>query len=239
MNEELSYAEMLEIPVETVTVKKKEKRRRAQSDDLGDRLVEQVNDRMETSDPAYAESRTIERQAKPRADKKYRRIIVGEFIAVCALCAVIFLTNLFLADSAINTFVRGLFRGNASTADTRTHADFQLSPVVNEYVDADVAVSSTGVVTFTAACSVYAPCAGTVKSVTGNAETGYSMEIKHSDTFSTLMSGLDEVYVTVGETVRTNIPIARTDGEGAVRVMFYEGDVLLSNVSAENGLSWS
>ena len=46
MNEELDYAEMLEIPVETVTVKRKERKKRANETELSDRLVEQVNDRM-------------------------------------------------------------------------------------------------------------------------------------------------------------------------------------------------
>ena len=47
MNEELDYAEMLEIPVETVTVKRKEKKRRTKEPDLQEQLVEQVNDRLE------------------------------------------------------------------------------------------------------------------------------------------------------------------------------------------------
>ena len=34
MNEELDYAEMLEIPVETVTVRRKEKKKRVKEPDL-------------------------------------------------------------------------------------------------------------------------------------------------------------------------------------------------------------
>ena len=61
MNEELDYAEMLEIPVETVTVKRTEKKRRTKEPDLQEQLVEQVNDRLEEvpaeeDDPLYAES---------------------------------------------------------------------------------------------------------------------------------------------------------------------------------------
>lgn len=58
MNEELSYAEMLEIPVETVTVNRKEKKRRAK-EDLAEQVVETVNDRVESDDPAYAQSLPI------------------------------------------------------------------------------------------------------------------------------------------------------------------------------------
>ena len=142
MNEELNYAEMLEIPVETVTVNHKERRKRAKEEDLSEKVVETVNDRVE-KDPAYAESTPVEREIKPvdpRA-KRTRKIILGEFIAVCALCATIFLTNIFMTNSAINTFVRDLFQGTASTADTRTYSDFALSPVVNEYTDVEIAVS--------------------------------------------------------------------------------------------------
>ena len=164
MNEELDYAEMLEIPVETVTVKRKERKKRANETELSDRLVEQVNDRMEeaeaTDDPAYAESTMIERDPTVTKPKKHwtKFVLWGEFAAVCALCLTIFLTNIFLTNSAINTFVRGLFQGNASTADNRVYSDFKLSPVVSDSVETEIAVSETGVLSFTAKCSVYAPC---------------------------------------------------------------------------------
>ena len=235
MNEELSYAEMLEIPVETVTVNRREKKRRAK-EDIAEQVVDTVNDRVETADPAYAESRPIEREAVPdRRAKRARRILWGEFAAACALCATIFLTNIFMTDSAINTFVRGLWNGTADTADTRTYADFTLSPVVNQFSDVELAVSDTGVLSFTAACSVYAPCEGEVVAVNGDAETGYTVELRHSDLFSTVMSGLTDVYFAEGETVRSNVPLAYTDGTHPVRVTFYEEGSLLDCVTVEGG----
>ena len=236
MNDELSYAEMLEIPVETVTVNRKERKKKR--GDLSDRLIDEVNGRME-GDPAYAESTPIERQVKPRSTPA-KRILFGEFIAVCALLVAIFLTNLFMESSAINTFVRGLFKGETSAADTRTYADFVLSPVVNDSVDAEIAVSEMGVMSFTANCSVYSPAAGTLESVSGNAETGYSIRIRHSDSFSTIISGLDDVYAAEGDMVRANIPVAYSNGEGEVRVMFYENDSILNCYTVSDGtLAWS
>ncbi len=235
MNDELSYAEMLEIPVETVTVNRKERKKKR---DLSDRLIDEVNGRV-ASDPAYAESTPIERSLKPRASTA-KRILFGEFVAVCALLVAIFLTNLFMETSAINTFVRGLFKGETSTADTRTYADFVLSPVVNDTVDAEIAVSEMGVMSFTAQCSVYSPAAGTIESVSGNADMGYSVRVRHSDSFSTIISGLDDVYGAEGDTVRTNIPLAYSDGEGEVRVMFYENDSILNCYTVNGGtLAWS
>ncbi len=245
MNEELDYAEMLEIPVETVTVRKREKRRKlfGREDDLSEQLVEQVNDRMEESDPAYAESTPIAREetpAKSRRQKLGRRILIGEFVAVLALCATIFLTNIFLTDSAINTFVRGLFEGEASAADTRTYSDFSLSSVVGDNAEAEIAVSETGVLTFTATCSVYPACAGTVESVNGDAETGYTVQLRHSDSFTSIVSGLDSIYLAEGDKAYANLPLGYSDGEGTVRVTFYEDGSLITGVKlGENGLAWA
>lgn len=250
MNEELDYAEMLEIPVETVTVHRKE-RKKHREPDLQERLVEQVNDRMEESaeeneeDPAYAESRTIAREDKPVSRKKklVRWLLIGEIAAVCALCATIFLTNVFMSNSAINTFVRGLFRGSETqqtTADPRVYSDFKLTPVVNDTVDAEIAVSSTGVLSFTANCSVYPPCDGKVSSVTGDETSGYSVEIKHSDTFSTIISGLDTVYAAEGDAVKGNLPVGYSGGEKEVRVMMYSQGALLNCFTVnDNTLAWS
>ena len=242
MNEELNYAEMLEIPVETVTVKRREKKRTRETEEdetLREQLVEQVNDRVNEAeaDPAYAESKPIERESKPvKAKSRFaRRFIIGEFVAICALCATIFLTNIFLTDSAINTFVRGLFAGNASAADTRTYADFKLSSVVNDYSDAELTVSSTGVLSFTAKCSVYPPCEGKVTAVNGNSDTGYTVSLRHSDSFTSIVSGLDTVYCAVGDSVKSNLPFAWSDGEGSVHVMFYSGDTLLNCISLGEG----
>ena len=240
MNEELSYAEMLEIPVETVTVNRREKRR-AKKEDLAAQVVDRVNGEAEPEDPAYAESRPIAREAaEDGRARRARRVLWAEFAAVCALCATIFLTNIFMTDSAINTFVRGLWSGEETAADTRTYEDFTLSPVINQFTDAELAVSETGVLSFTAQCSVYAPCAGEVAAVNGDAENGYTVELRHSDTFSTVLSGLTNVYYAEGESVRTNVPLAYTDGTHPVRVTFYEDGSLLTCVSVEGGtLAWS
>ncbi len=242
MDEELEYAEMLEIPVETVTMRRKERKKREKEPDLQEQLVQEVNERLESEDPAYAESTAIARDTEyeGRRKKISRRIILGEFIAVCALCATIFLTNIFLTDSAINTFVRGLFGGGAQKADERMYSEFTLSSVVNDASDAELAVSETGVLSFTSEGCVYAPCAGVLSSLNGNAETGYTAEIKHSEHFSTIISGLSSMYCAAGDEVLPNIPLGFSDGEGEVRVMFYSDGALLNCLTVnENTLAWS
>ena len=244
MDEELSYAEMLEIPVETVTVQRRERKQKYPDEpDLSEQLVKEVNDRMEEAgDPAYAESKTIEREKKPRAkhEKRARRIIIGEFVAVCALCAAIFITNLFMPTSAINTFVRGLFGGKTATADTRSYADFTLTPVVSEFADVTLDVSETGMISFKGDCAVYSPCNGTLSAVNGNKDAGYTVEIKHSEKFSTVISGLDEVYISEGGVVYHNVPLARSNGGSEVRVSFFSGESVLTCFTLNGiGLAWS
>lgn len=242
MNEEIDYAEMLEIPVETVTMHRKEKKH-PKTDDLSEQVVDRVNDRMEgTNDPQYAESTPIARKERKKI-KNAKRILIGEFAAVCALCAVIFFTNLFLPTSAINTFVRGLFQGNSSqaAADTREYSDFKLSSVVRGGTDVALNVSPAGVLSFEGKCSVYAPCEGKLVSVKGDKDAGYTLELKHSDNFSTVIAGVDAVYFTEGDQVMDNVPLAYTDGEGEVRVTFYSGEQVLTcyTVSDTNKLAWS
>ena len=54
------------------------------------------------------------------------------------------------------------------------------------------------------------------------------------------MSGLDNVYLARGEKVKANLPLGYTDGEGEVRVMFYENGTLINRCSVDgNVLSWS
>ena len=145
-----------------------------------------------------------------------------------------------MSNSAINTFVRGLFNGNASTADARTYSDFTLNPVVNDYTDAEITVSNTGVMSFTAKCSVYPPCDATVTAVNGNETTGYTISLKHSDSFTSIISGISSVFCAEGDKVKHHIPIAHSNGEGSVHVMFYSGDTLLNCYSVNEGeIAWN
>lgn len=243
MSDELDYAEMLEIPVETVTVNRRERKKKEKTPELADQVVDRVNKRMEDAeDPAYAESTPIERESffEEKRQRMQRKILIAEFAAVCGLCATIFFTNIFLSNSAINVFVRDLLSPSETVADTRVYSDFALASPVNDAVGAEITVSDTGVLSFSAECSVYSPASGTLVAVNGDAETGYTVEIRHSDSFSTIMSGLNTVYLSEGDEVRSNLPLGYTDGESEVRVMFYSEGALLDNcVVNEDGLAWN
>ena len=266
MSEEIDYAEMLEIPVATVNVVKKKRRR---FPDLKAQAVGKVNERMESRaharDKTYAgneaaeepdivpetqaagdapppEGSGTETALSPYEEPRRRThpVLIVEFALACALCLTIFLTNVFMPESAINTFIRGVLSPDTDAAASRTYADFTLSGVVSEFADVELTVSSAGVLSFTGECSVYPACDGTVESVTQNGDT-YTAVVAHSDTFESVYTGLSTVYYAAGDAVLSKVPFAYTDGANAVQVTFYQDGEVLNcySVDAENCLSWN
>ena len=307
MNEEIEYAEMLEIPVSTVNVIRKNRRRKKPDATsapaelpLKDSVIAQVNDRLEETETAPAETPaeeplltdsegTIDFDPVPdridtvrlyatepkkgffkrgklhaqdydlqddtqnegdryalkretRAEKAFRITLGAEFATVCVLCAAIFFTNVFLPNSAINTFFRAI--GNSSTqtsaTDNRAYSDFELSSVVSERSDAVLTLSETGVLSFTDECCVYPAADGVVSEVAKTEDGLYTVKISHSDTFTGVIHGLDHVYYEVGENVKSNVPVGFSKGETEVQVTMYSSGELLNcfQLNEENCLTW-
>lgn len=301
MNEEIEYAEMLEIPVSTVNVvRKKQKNKRKtplypnepKTPDLKDSVIAQVNDKLFESDEEkitaeaelFAESvnsggelrfddvperidtvrlygenerpyfedmpqdfldgETDEIHTYPREnplDKKLRKILGAEFALACALCGGIFLTNVFMPGSAINTFFRSLGKTEEQPTDTRAYTEFTLSGVVNDYTDVEMHLTDTGVLTFQTECCVYPTADGTVSEVTLTDEGVYTLKIAHSASFTAVIEGLDQVYYAVGEEVKSNVPVGYTDGETQVQYTMYSNGTLLNcfQITEENCLAWT
>ncbi len=294
MNEEIEYAEMLEIPVSTVNVVRKSTRRKKQKPQeelpaappaqnalppLKDSVIAQVNDRLNESEPCETEPQEGSLDFDPIPDRvdtlrlysqeetegfldglypkeeendggmyalnspsKRLRVALGvEFAAACALCGAIFLTNVFMPSSAINTFFRSIASANgAAQADTRGYQDFTLSAVVSELSDAELSLSPAGILSFTDACCVYSAADGKIADITQNADGSYLVKITYSNTFSGVFNGLDQTYYAVGDEVKCNVPFAYTDGEGEVQVTMYSGGALLNcfELTEENCLAW-
>lgn len=240
----IEYAEMLEIPVSTVNVVRKKSKQK--KNPLKEAAIHRVNERMKKRDqaeeaPAPENDESIRILRKKPSAVWETRVLIAEFAAVCLLIATVFLTNVFYPQSAINTALRSVFATNTQQADTRQYSDFTLSGVVSDFTDVDLAVSSTGVLSFTAKAAVYPVCDGTVTSVTGSKESGYTVEIKHSDNFKSVVSGLTNVYSAVDTEVKGNLPFGYSDGSDTVRVMLYNGTELLNcyTINDENLLRWS
>ena len=252
MSEQIDYAEMLEIPVSTLNVTKKRSKKK-RDDDLKERVVEAVNERMETQETpeegvASGENVTdygdevIASLNKPRKRFLENKLLVAEFVAVLALCATILLTNLFWQGSAINTFFAGLSEPaeSAAAVDDRTYTELTLGAVVS---DPDIAceVTDAGILTFTAAAGVYAPFGGRVQSVVQAEDGTYTVEIEHTTSFSSVLSGLTNAYCAAGDTVYATLPVGYSDGAAAVSVAMYDSGSLIRSftVGENNDIVWN
>ena len=232
MNQELEYAQMLEVPVSTVSVVKKKsifKKKNTKDDEaLKEQVVDSVNERM--GDYVYSEDLTAPSAPQKGAfattmSDRSGKILVIEIAAACLLAIGIFLTNVFMPNSAINSFITGL---TAEEVTEAAYTDFELFPVVSDLSDAEVSVSSTGVITFTDDCAVYPVAEGEVASVTELSDGGYSVETAHTSVFRTIISGLTDVYYSVGDNVEGNIPVGRSDGSREITVSMYNDGELLN-----------
>lgn len=176
----------------------------------------------------------------PPVSRRVGALLTAEFAISCALCGLIFLTNVMMPESGINTFFKNLNKEQAAV-DNRTYADFELSGVVSELSDAQLTVSPSGVLTFTDACCVYPAVDGKVASVEKNADGTFEVKIAHNANFYGVISGLDYVYYDVGQQVYSNIPVGYTGGNTAVSVTMYaDGEILTAyTVDEENTLVWA
>ena len=294
MNEEIEYAEMLEIPISTVNVVRKGRRHKKNEqalpqsntrseEPLKESVLANVNSRLLESE-AFAETDehsaendlnqeggidfdsperidTVRLYSSERGDSLYpysydltsgkkkdsapsskgMRIALGvEFGLACALCGAIFLTNVFVPGSAVNTFFRALNTPAQGTTAVRPYTDFTLSSVVSELSDAELTLSPTGILSFTDDCCVYPAADGTVSEVSQDANGLYTLKVNYSESFTGVFQGLDTVYYAVGDTVKINVPVGYTTGESEVQVTMYSDGMLLNcfELTEENCLAW-
>ncbi len=279
MNEEIEYAEMLEIPVSTVNVvRKQRKRKKNEEGNLKDTVIASVNDRMSVpleepikeelplrqeegglefdpvperidtvrlydtgaGDTLRARDYALNEGGRVETNRRTRVALGVEFGVACALCCGIFLTNVFMPNSAINTFFRALSTPVEQTATVRPYTDFTLSPVVSTLSDAKLTLSPTGILTFTDECCVYPAADGKVSEVVQDAEGLYTVKINHSDSFTGEIAGLNYAYYAAGDEVKSNVPVGYSKGETEVRVTMYSGGQLLNcfSLTEENCLAW-
>ncbi len=288
MNEEIEYAEMLEIPVSTVNVVRKKRRKKTvevtanENAALKASVIDSVNDRVQNPETLTAEPELFAEAANSNGELDFDpvperidtvrlysteqgdelqpydyplneggrvetnrpsravRLALGiEFGVACALCGGIFLTNVFMPNSAINTFFRAI-RTDEPAAIVRPYTDFDLSPVVSELSDAKLTLSPSGILSFTDECCVYPAADGKVSEITQAADGLYTLKISHTEEFTGVFSGLSSVYYAVGEEVKSNVPVGYTKGETEVQVTMYAGGELLNcfELTEENCLAW-
>ena len=229
--EGLEYAQMLEIPVSTVNVVKRRSlfgRRRGQ-EDLKDEVIQSVNGRVggmsDADSPTFTYAEDLSEPVAPQKKKdRLGAIIICEAVAACLIAAGIFLCNIFIPNTAINTFV-----GNLTAIESKetSYKEFTLTSPVSQTSDATVLVTAEGVLHFIDKTSVYPLCDGEVASIS-QTDGIYTVKIEHTSSFCSVVTGLDTVYAQVGEQVKGNLPFAYSNGENEVRISMYDGQTLLN-----------
>ena len=114
------------------------------------------------------------------------------------------------------------------------------APMFSDLSDAELHLSATGILTFRDACCVYPAANGTISEI-ANAETGdLLVKISYSNSFTGVISGLNQVYYSVGDAVKANVPLGYTNGENDVQVTMYSNGLLLNcfELTEENCLAW-
>lgn len=249
---EFDYVKMLEIPVNScdVVVKPVKKRKK----DVKKQVIEKVNEAVaETATEVSAKTvkkqkRVKEKAVKPIKAKKIKKakpvindssveikssgfdIVSVQVVAIFVLIVGIILTNIFWEDSGINNLMRSVFNSDTGLEDV-SYSTFTASLPSKT----DDVVLENGVMKV-ASGSVYSPCDGVVESVVKQGET-FTVTIKHSESFSTVVSGLENVYVSKNEKVYSNIPLGYSNSETAVSM--FDGDAILTSyVLSENQIVW-
>ena len=73
--------------------------------------------------------------------------------------------------------------------------------------------------------------------ITHSEDGSYTIKIAHSPTFTATVSGLDYTPYGEGDTVKHNIPLGYSDGEGEVQVTLFDEGVPLTCFSiSEEGI---
>lgn len=256
MNEKLQYAAMLDMPVNTcnVTVKTKKKKpfakKRRSPEEVKKQLLDKVNaDGQESASPTECEKEDCQREnfsssqesvvVKKKSEKRGNFKINGTavaFIVIGALIAVIFLTSAFYPNSGINAFIQTVFNSGESPStvvDDRTFEDFEPTIVFA----GSKTENGNGITGLSGKSSVYSVADGTVDYAVMEENGKYTVRVLHSDNFSSVLTGLDFVYVSAGESVYSSLPLGYIKEEGAVS--FMDGETLITDYRiVDNTVIW-
>lgn len=230
MKDGMEYAEMLGMEVSSCDVYVKPKKTRKKKE-LKDDVIKKVNE-PEVANAEFGEFGTdIPVRSNGEKKKKFRfDVVYAEGVAVFLLAVTILLTNIFWENSGMNRLFKSAFGdGQTVQTDTRTNVNFNAqSPSGEMEVTLD-----KGVMVFSGKGSLYPVCDGKVASVVEE-DGKYTITLKHSDVFKTVISGVDFVYADQGDDVFKYVPVCYVNG-GDAKVSMYNKDVLVTNYVVEGG----
>lgn len=230
------YLKMVEIPVDTVEVLVKPSKKKKK--DVKDEVIQKINDdvsvvesKPKTEKSPFSLFNKAKRKKKVKAVtpvesetttvKSSRFDIVSvQVVAIFVLVVGIILTNIFLEDSGMNNLLKSVFGTQTeSSLPTAEYSAFEpLSPSKTGEVTLE-----EGVMTVSSG-SVYSPCDGVIESVE-KLDGKYVVTVRHSDSFTTVISGLELCYAEKGSDAYSYIALGYS-GESVEVSMFNENSLI-------------
>ena len=171
-------------------------------------------------------------KVKAKREKRFNAVISAQVVAVFALVSAIILTNLFWENSAMNTLFKSVFQSEHGATTELEYDDFTLTLPI---ADVSGVALENGVITISGEYSLYPVCDGKVAKV-DRAENGtYTITVTHSESFSSVIEGLDMVYFAEGEEISRHMPVGYV--KNSARVYLYNGASLLTDyATVENSI---
>ncbi|MBE5756913.1 MAG: hypothetical protein E7342_03840 [Clostridiales bacterium] len=242
------YMEMIEVPVNSTSVKVKPNPKKRKTEKKltkleveKEKLVSKINEEMEEKIVANSEEMEIEKpevvmeevnESTAVVKPKRKLPIIGiEIALIFVLISTIVFSNLFFENTFINSF---FFEKSEETLLTdKEYSDFDITL---PYTESSMTIGASGLL-IEETGSVYAPTFGIISAITEEAGK-YIIEITHSNSFKTVLSGVDHAYFGVNDEVFSNVPIGYSFGEG-VNLCFYNQGAMITNYDIENaGVIW-
>lgn len=229
MKDGMDYAEMLGLEVSSCDVTIKPKKSRRKKDVIND-VIKKVNAPEREDKDEFETIEIPEKTNRKRDGKKFGfDVVYAEGVAVFLLIVTILLTNIFWENSGINRIFKNAFGTAATVTDTRVNTSFNAQAPSGEL---EVKVEE-GVMEYSGKGSLYPVCDGKVVSVVEE-DGKYTVTLKHSDVFKSVISGVDFVYADKGDDVFKYVPVCFVNG-GTAKVYMYNSDVLVTNYIVEGG----
>ncbi len=163
---------------------------------------------------------------------KLNNIITAQIVAAFALVVAIILTNIFWENSGMNTLFKSVFNSQTEQKeDNRLYSDFSLNlPVKSQGV-----TLVKGVLSVSGEYALYPVCDGTVEKIGKAADGSFTVTIKHSDSFSSVIEGADYVYFSEGDAVKNNLPVCHTSTKASI-YLYENGNLLTDYATVENSI---
>lgn len=230
MKDGMDYAEMLGLDVASCDVTIKPRKSKKKKDVVGD-VIKKVNEAEKDDEKVFFSEEFDVVKEQPKSNKKKIKdfkfdLVYVEGIVVFVLVVGILLTNIFWENSGINSLFKKAF-GTEIATDLRTNTGFNAKAPSG---DMEVKLAD-GIMEYSGKGSLYPVCDGEVLSVVEE-EGKYTVTLKHSDVFKSVITGVDFVYADKGDDVFKYIPVCFVNG-GTAKVYMYNSDVLVTNYTVE------